>query len=55
MRKNSQNRETFIDEFRKKVGNRYFLRESGKWVEISLGVQPFEQPVHKNNEKSKNN
>lgn len=48
MWKNSKNREYFISEFRKKVGNRHFIYKSGDWVEVDLGlpIQPSEPPVH---------
>lgn len=46
MWKNSKNREVFINEFRKKIGNRHFLYESGEWVEIDLPIQPFKPSVH---------
>ena len=38
MWKNSKNREVFINEFRKKVGNRHFIYQDGKWVEVELGL-----------------
>ncbi len=48
MWKNSKNREYFISEFRKKVGNRHFIYKSGDWVEVDLGstIQPSEPTVH---------
>ena len=48
MRKNYKNKEIFISEFRKKVGNRHFIYKSGDWVEVDLGstIQPSEPPVH---------
>lgn len=36
MEKNYKNKEIFINEFRKKVGNDHFLYESGKWVKVKL-------------------
>lgn len=48
MWKNSKNREYFISEFRKKVGNRHFIYKSGDWVEVELPIQPSEPTVHNN-------
>ena len=36
MRKNLKNKEIFIDEFRKKVGNDHFLYKNGEWVKVNL-------------------
>jgi len=36
MEKNVKEEEVYIDEFRKKVGNKHFLYENGEWVKINL-------------------
>ena len=49
MWKNSNNREVFIDEFRKKVGNDHFLYKNGEWVKVQLKrstVKPLKPTVH---------
>ena len=36
MTKNVEEKEVYIDEFRKKVDNEHFLYENGEWVKINL-------------------
>jgi hypothetical protein len=46
MLKNTKNREVYIDEFRKKVGNEHFLYQNGEWVKVNLTVKPLKPTVH---------